>query len=188
MDHRTAVERLRGTRTRCEAAKALVDLGDPRALLDLVIAYEMGRETSALCLLDAMEALGGARAADALFDQAGPEDRRRIVHLMELFPDDKNLPRLLASLQDAEERVRVQARRALATQRQTPAWEKLMINLLKAVEPVDSLLAVECLAGRKSDLVRLALNESLRVESRPQVLVALQNALKISPDTEPTGS
>ena len=178
MDYKTTVEQLLRPGTRCQAAEALVKLGDRLALLDLMDAYETNYEGSALCLLDAMDALGGAAAADALFDQATPEKLRQIVHLMELFPDDTHLPRLRRALTSADGRVRTQARRSLSTQRQTPAWIALLTGLLNAAEPVDRLQAVESLSRRPEETVQAALREHLAFETDAEVRAALE--LKIN--------
>ena len=179
MDYKTTVEQLLRPGTRCQAAEALVKLGDRQALLDLMDAYETNYEGSALCLLDAMEALGGAAAVDVLFDQVVPGQLRRIVHLMELFPDDTHLPRLRLALGSVDDRVRTQARRSLSTQRQTPAWMALMIELLKAAEPADRLQAVESLSRRPEGTVQAALCEQLAVE--PDAEVRAMIARKLNP-------
>ncbi len=176
MDYKTTVEQLRRPGTRCQAAEALVKLGDRLALLDLMDAYETKYEGSALCLLDAMEALGGAAAADALFDQAAPPSGqlRRIVHLMELFPDDSHLPRLSLALGSTDGRVRAQARRSLSTQRQTPSWITFMTGLLNAAEPADRLQAAESLSRRPEDSVQAALRERLAGETDAKVRAVLE--------------
>jgi HEAT repeat protein len=174
MDYKTTLEQLHRPGTRCQAAAALVKQGNRLALLDLMDAYEMNYEGSALCLLDAMEALGGAAAADALFDQAAPEQLRRIVHLMELFPDDSHLPRLRLALANTDGRVRAQARRSLSTQRQTHAWISLLTELLNAADPADRLQAVESLSRRPEDTVRAALCERLAVETDAEVRSKLE--------------
>jgi len=182
MDYKATVEQLRRPGTRCQAAEALVKLGDRLALLDLMDAYETNYEGSALCLLDAMEALGGATAADALFDQATlpVEQLRRIVHLMELFPDDSHLARLRLALGSPEARVHAQARRSLSTQRQTPAWIDLMIDLLGAADPADRLQAVESLSRRPEDAVKAALRQRLAVETDAEVRALLERKLNLS--------
>jgi HEAT repeat protein len=176
MDYKTTVEQLHRPGTRCQAAEALVKLGERLALLDLMDAYETNYEGSALCLLDAMEALGGAAAADALFDQVTPPSGqlRRIVYLMELFPDDSHLPRLRLALGSADGRVRAQARRSLSTQRQTPAWIALLTGLLNAAEPADRLQAIESLSRRPEDTVQAALRERLAVETDAEVRTMLE--------------
>jgi hypothetical protein len=174
MDYKNTVEQLHRPGTRCKAAEALVKHGDRLALLDLMDAYETNYEGSALCLLDAMEALGGGAAADALFDQAAPEHLRRIVHLMELFPDDSHLPRLRLALSSADGRVCAQARRSLSTQRQTPAWIDLLTELLNAPEPADRLQAVESLSRRPENAVRAALRERLTIEQDVEVRSKLE--------------
>jgi hypothetical protein len=174
MDYQALVDQLKYPGTRCQAAEALVKLGHRLALLDLVDAYEISYEGDTLCLLDAMQALGGAAAADALFGQAAPEQVRRIVHLMEFFPDDAHLPRLAQALGSTDERVRKQARRSLSTQRQTPAWIALLTGLLDAHDPADRLQAVESLARRPEKSVQAALRKRLAVETNAQVGAALK--------------
>ena len=174
MDYKNTVEQLHRPGTRCQAAEALVKQGDRLALLDLMDAFETKIEGSALCLLDAMEALGGAAAADALFDLATPEQTRRLVHLMELFPDDSHLPRLRLALANPDGRVRAQARRSLSTQRQTPAWIELLTGLLNASEPADRMQAVESLSRRPEDAVQTALQERLAVETDIEVRSKLE--------------
>lgn len=181
MDYQTAVERLRSPRTRDQAARALAALGEPRALPDLMNAYELGLEMSALALLDAMQALGGADGADEWYDAAGEDQRRKSVHMMELFPADSHLPRLRLALGDADPRVRTQARRSLSTQRQTPDWESLLVELLAAPGAADRLQAAESLAARRGPSVREALRARLPLETDPTVRAALERALRDTP-------
>ena len=174
MDYKTTVEQLHRPSTRCQAAEALAKLGDHLALLDLMEAYETSYEGSALCLLDAMQALGGAAAADALFDRAAPEQARLIVHLMELFPDDAHLPRLRLALASPDERLRAQARRSLSTQRQSPAWIAMLIELLGAADPADRLQAIESLVRRPEEEIQSALRGRLALETNAEVLARLK--------------
>jgi HEAT repeat protein len=178
MDYETAIAGLLRSRTRCQAARALAHLGERRAVAYLMAAYELGLEKSALCLLDALEALGGAAAADELFDQAPPDQRRWVIHMMELFPDDHHLPRLVQALADPEARVHAQARRSLSAQRQTPAWVALMVELLAAEDVDNRLQAVESLMARPDASVRQALRERLAMETDPRVHARLVLALK----------
>jgi hypothetical protein len=174
MEYQTLIEQLRFPETRCQAAEALVKLGDRLALLDLIDAYEVNFEGSAVCLLDAMEALGGAAAIDALFDLASPGQLRRIVHLMELIPDDAHLPRLRLALDSPDERERKQARRSLSTQRQTPAWIALLTGLLAAADPADRLQAIDSLSRRPENAVQAALRQRLAVETDAKVQAMLE--------------
>lgn len=151
----SAIELLKSPETWCRGADMLAKQGDKRALLPLLGAYEARIEGSRACLLNAMEALNAVQGAADLFAQ--PETRRLAVHLMELFPDESHLDRLVSAVADADPGVRAQARRSLITQKQTPAWEAAMIGLLQTGDAQMQEAAAKSLARRKSDAAQQAL-------------------------------
>ncbi len=178
MTYDEAVALLDSPSTWCRGAAALVKLQDPRALLSLVRAYEQPIESSRLCLLDAMDELGAAERATPLFQQGDPQERRLAVHLMELIVGDHHLPALETAIGDSDPALRAQARRSLRTQRRTTAWEAAVSRVLESGDRDARMTAVECLADRHADVVRLALASRKDRERDPEVRAAIARALE----------
>jgi HEAT repeat protein len=156
IDYGEALRGLATSQTWCKAAKTLVDIGDRRALIPLLEAYETPIEGGKRCLLDAMEALGATAAAAELFN-GDLRQRSQALRLMELFASDRHIPLLLTAVSDPAEGVRSQARRALANQERTGPWEAAMIQLLDNNDPKTRAMAIEALRERKSAAARHAL-------------------------------
>jgi HEAT repeat protein len=173
-DYEEALELLKYPATWCEGADILVEIGDRRALIPLVRAYETPVEASKVCLLDAMDALDAPHAALVLCVSEDPEERRMAVHLMELFSDVVFLPALEHALHDSSSEVRRQARRSLRCQPQTTAWEALMVRLLESEDEEIRVEAIHSLARRRTETVRRALAD--RLEREP--LATLRDALR----------
>jgi HEAT repeat protein len=163
-DYDSLLKQLKSSTTWCEAAQALAEMGDWRALAALVQAYEQPIEASRLCLLDAMEALDPKIGALKLYQRNQGDDRRLAFHLMELFGGDELLPYLEQGLSETDASLRCQARRALAFQRQTPIWEETMIRLLASPDPKNRAQAIDSLSRRKSLPARQALEARLTEE------------------------
>src|SRR5919204_6858708 len=123
-----ALQGLRSPRTWCQAADRLVALGDRRALLALLDAYETPIEGGKRCLLEAMDRLGATEAAAELFT-GDARQRAQAVRLMELFASDRHLPVLMRAISDPSEAVRIQAREALVNQERTERWRAAMVKL-----------------------------------------------------------
>lgn len=181
VDYNQAIENLRYPATWCQGAELLAKIGDRRALMPLMQAYEARAEASKLCLLDAMEALDPKLGAYELYDSGGAEERRIALHLMELFPSEEYLPRLERAVfdtnSDTNSNLRDWARRALATQLQTPGWEALMIRLLDAEDEETRKQAIESLSRRRTDTARQALRDRLAREPNEMLRNKLQEAL-----------
>ena len=106
MSYEAAIERLRSHETWCEGAEALGKLGNRRAVVPIVLAYETPIEgASKQCLLRALELLAPEAVIAELFNhgvaQGDAEGRRAAVHLMELFAADAHLERLERAAADS---------------------------------------------------------------------------------------
>jgi HEAT repeat protein len=177
MDRKTALEKLNHPAEWCAGARALAQLGDREALLPLIRAYETPVEVGKVCLLDAMDDLGAATGAHALYQSDSAEQRRLAVHLMELFPADAHLPLLERAVVDESAAVRRQARRALRCQLQTPDWEATLARLLDADDVDARAQSIESLSRRRSDLARRALRDRFGTETDPALKDKLAQAL-----------
>lgn len=140
-----ALQALRSPHTWCSAAKRLVAIGDRRALMPLLEAYESPIEGGKRCLLEAMDHLGATEAAATLFE-GDARQRSLALRLMELFGSDRDLPVLIRALTDPADGVRAQARQALAHQKRTNAWKTAISRLVDADDPKTRTFALE-LAG-----------------------------------------
>ena len=117
--------------TWCDGARRLVELGDKRALIPLVRAFESRHEASKQCLIDAMGALGGDVEARRLIVSEDAVVRIAAIRLMVVFASDAQLDALNAVvLHDDDAMVRERAKHALAAQRQTKRWEELIASYL----------------------------------------------------------
>ncbi len=181
MQYDKALSLLGSPDTWCRGADDLARSGDAAMIVPLLRAYETRVEGGKLCLLDAMDVLGAKAASHPLYDGPGADDRRMALHLMGLFADDAHLPLLEASAGAADEAVRRQAIRSIATQVQTEAWEAAMIRLLSA-EPLDARTqAVTSLGKRRTDTARAALPARLEVEPDPGLRQRIAASLAPSP-------
>lgn len=166
-----AIAKLSSPSTWCDGAKALVKRGDPAGLTPLVKAYRAPHETSKLCLLDAMEALGAAEHAAAIY--AG--DAKTGLDLMRLFPADAHLPVLVAAVELEDAQTRFIAIRALTSQLQTPAWIAGCIPLLSSPR-LDVRKAVVEVLGRRDEPEVLA---ALKAQSKVEADAALKSQLEL---------
>lgn len=178
MDYETAVERLKNPQTWCQGAAFLAELGEAQALLPLLQAYESGYEGSRLCLLDAMTALEPVANAQSLFDSENPEDRRLMVHLMELFPDESHLARLEQAAQSDSPALCYQAGRSLVCQKQTAAWEETMDRLLGHEDARLRIWIIEGLGLCRREFARAALRRQLAQEEDGDLRAAIQAILE----------
>jgi HEAT repeat protein len=163
----------------CEGARALARLGDRKALLPLAQAYERLEGLPKRCLIEAMQDLDGASASEELFRADDASVRRAAVLLMRLVPDERHLAPLQEALADGDAHVRWHARRAIAAQPRTEAWEEVLVGLLETGEPATRARAAECLADRRSERVRVALERRAVEEDDETVRAALARALQV---------
>jgi hypothetical protein len=177
MDYETAVDLLQAPETWCQGATFLAQSGERRALVPLLRAYEKGYEGARGCLLDALEALEPLAGAHELFSSSSQDEQRMAVHLMELFPDESHLPRLEQAVTSDYSPLRLQAARTLVTQKQTPAWERLMIRLLDAPDDRLRQWIIEGLGYCRRDSARQALRTHLQTESNPKLKTKIEKAL-----------
>ena len=166
--------------TWCKGAAKLVRLRDRDGLIPLLEAYDSFPEGSRVCLLDAMEALGGITAAHEMARGPGEQTMYIGLRLMGLLFDDSHVAVLepIAARPDVSDRIRAQALHALATQRQTPEWVAAMIRLLGAASPATRAQAVRSLAPRSTEDVREALQARAAVETDPAVKKLLQDLVE----------
>lgn len=177
-----AIEDLRYPQTWCKGAQLLAELGDRRALIPLMRAFERPAEVSKVCLLDAMDALGAVVGAHELCNSASAQERRLGVHLMELFPAEDHMLLLEHAVDDRVPAVRRQALRALACQVQTPAWEAAMVRLLGAEGEETRAQAIQSLSRRRTDTARQALRLALEREPSATLRARLHEVLGVTGD------
>jgi hypothetical protein len=167
----TAVGQLASFDTWCAGADVLADSGRPDAVLALVGAYDRPAETSKVCLLDALTALGKAGAIEGLWALGTPEARTASVRAMGLVADERWLPTLaLAAADPALESV---ALRSLMTQVRTPPWEATLVGLLGSSSATVRLSCINELARRKAPTAYQALVDHQAHETDPTVLARL---------------
>lgn len=175
MDYDAATALLVSPTTWCDGASELAKLQDPRALIALAKAYRSPHEASKLCLLDALEALhAGDHAADVY-----ATDKISGLDLMRLFPDDAHLALLVSATDDPDAQTRFVALRAIASQKQTPAWIAAMIPLLAAERRDVRAKAIDALGRRDEPEVIAALRARRDVE--PDEALKAQIAMIIGP-------
>ncbi len=165
LDLQTARAQLASPATWCDAAAALASSRDPQALAALVDAYDLPVESSKLCLLEAMEALGRDGALEALHT----DDPSRALRAASLVADARWLP--LIEKDVVQPATRALAAEALRLQRRDTAWEEACLRLLVHADPAVRLVAAELLAGRKSTAA--AVEGRRAVETDPAVKAAL---------------
>ncbi len=159
----------------CDGAARLTALGDPRGIDALLHAYRSRSEADKLCLLDAMDALGGeAYAAQLAADPARAADA---LALMALLPSDAHLPALVAGCASADAGVRGLALRSLSTQKWTPAWEAAQASLLSSPYADVRGAAIDALARRNTDTARAELAAALPAEADPALRARIDAAL-----------
>lgn len=166
-----AVAQLAFFDTWCAGADVLAESGRPDAVQALVVAYDRPAETSKVCLLDALAALGRAGAIDGLWATGTTESRAAAVRAMGLVTDERWLPTL--ALAAADPTLESAAVRALMTQVRTPAWEATVIGLLGSPAAAVRLACVNELARRKAPTAYQALVAHQARETDPVVLARL---------------
>ncbi len=178
MDFERAVTLLESPDTWDRGAKALARIGNQRALLHLVKAYEMPEEADRLCLLEAMERLDPVDGSHRLYASTDPEVRLRGLHLMELFPDKAHLPLLAEAIKSSNPAIRRQAASSALCQPPCAQWERLLLSMLADDDEHLRLLAIEGLQYMDTPSVHRALLERLDCESDDIVKQRLKESLR----------
>ncbi len=169
----------------CDAAAALVRLGDRRAIRPLhrlVVRTEEGLPDRG-CVRDALEKLGARDEVVKLVASADAADRRTGIELMRACPADAHAALLgRLALHDPEPDLRRLAARTLRTQKVTAAWDVAMIALLDANDSDIRELAAAALQHRYGVTVLAALRNRLRTEPQAAVRGALATAIHCHED------
>jgi hypothetical protein len=169
----------------CDAAAALVELKDARAIGPLfeVVALTTEGLPDRACVRDALDRLGVRREAARLVGSAQVAERRTAVRMMKAFPGDEQVAVLArVALGDADADLRGDAARAVRTQPITAAWDTAMVSLLDAGDAEIRTLAASTLERRFGAPVLAALRKRLAAETEPAVRAALEAAIKIHVD------
>jgi HEAT repeats len=177
-----AAKLLGSPKTWCTGAKRLVALKDKRAFVPLMRAYESRHEAEKVCLIEAMEALGGEAEARALIASSAADDRRIAMRLMLLTSSDLHLPHLRdAALKDPEPELRTRALDTLRQQRRTPAWVEIVAELLGQPGPELRGWAIDRLAETGGAATRGKLAAQLPKETVPELRARIEAALRPKP-------
>jgi hypothetical protein len=161
-----AVKLLSSPTTWCDGAARLVKLGDVEAILPLAAALHAGHEASTLCIVDAMEALGGAGVAATFAASTEPERRRAALDLVLYLGGDAQLPVIESLAADALPSIRTHSVKVVHQMKRTPAWRQTMFKLLAADDVA----------------VRGAVVDSLALDVRGEITGALRDRLAVEPD------
>jgi HEAT repeat protein len=179
MDYASAVTLLKDPKTWKQAARMLAATGNPQALFPLTTAYEMRVEGNRQSLLAAMQAFNPVEEIPRLFEMAASdEERRKLVHLMELFPSRHYHPHLAQAAKSEDAGLRYQAGRSLYCQPRTEEWEQLMCDLLHSPDNRLRGWVIDGLGVCQSESARLALREHLNRETDPDLLKKVKTALE----------
>jgi HEAT repeat protein len=170
-----AIKLLQSPSTWCQGAAALARLGDRRAILPILHAYETPLEGgNKLCLAEALRALAGDESVRALAESGHAAERRAAARLMRLFAHERHIDRLERSLADSDVEVRREARRAMAAQPQSPVWERAVTRMLSAPEEETRAVAIESL-GRRGSATAM---EALRAHREREPSEALRSRVE----------
>lgn len=169
-----AIQMLQSPSSWARAAATLAQLGDRRAILPLLQAYELPAEgVNKLCLAEALRALASEDAVRLLAVSRHAAERRAAVRLMRLFAHESHLDRLERAVADRSLAVRSEARRAIAAQPQSPTWELAITRMLSASDEETRAQAIDCLGARRSATAI----ESLRAHGAREPSQALRTKL-----------
>lgn len=173
-----AVELLKNPATWQKGARALAKLGDPRAILPLLTAYELPIEGGdKLSLADALRALTGESALGTLAKARSADERRAAARIRRLFAQEAHIDPLEHALSDESPLVRAEARLALASQPQTPRWERAMGKMLAAPETESRQMAIAALAKRRTPSARAILRDHAQTEQDPHLRALVDRKL-----------
>jgi HEAT repeat protein len=173
-----AIQMLQSPSSWVKAAATLVQLGDRRAILPLLSAYELPAEgVNKLCLAEALRALASDDAIRLLAVSRKAAERRAAVRLMRLFAHESHLDHLERAIADLNVEVRNEARRAIAAQPQSESWELAVTRMLNATDVETRAQAIECLGTRGSATAMESLRAHGARETSPALRMRLGRAL-----------
>lgn len=172
-----AVKLLSSPSTWCDGAARLAKLGDPAAIVPLTAAVRSGHEASTLCLVDAMEALGGASHAASFASSVEPEQRGVALELVLLLGDDTQLGVVEALAADPLPSVRQKALKTVHQLKRTPAWRQTMFRLLASDDATVRMAVVDSLALDVRGDITTELRDRLVVEPDPAIKAKIEAAL-----------
>lgn len=173
-----AIQMLQSPSTWERGAAILVQLGDRRAILPLLAAYELPAEgVNKLCLAEALRALASDDAVRVLAMSKNAAERRAAVRLMRLFAHESHLEHLERAIADLNIEVRSEARRAIAAQPQSSRWELAVTRMLNAPDEETRAQAIDSLGARRSATATEALRAHGVREPSLGLRVRLERAL-----------
>jgi len=172
-----AVKLLSSPSTWCDGAARLAKLGDPDAIVPLAAAHNSGQEASTLCLVEAMEALGGAEHAGAFATSVEPEKRAAALDLVLLLGNDAHLTVIEEMVQDPLPSLRQRALKVAHQLKRTPAWRQTMFRLLASDDATVRAAIVDSLALDVRGDITTALRDRLAVETDPIIKAKIEAAL-----------
>ena len=185
MSYDEAIALLQVPQRWCDAAAALVRLGDRRAIRPLhrlAVRTEEGLPDRG-CVRDALEKLGARDEVETLVASTNVADRRTGIELMRACPADAHAALLgRIALHDPDPDLRRLAARTLRTQRVTAAWDVAMIALLDAGDSDTRALAATALQHRYGVTVLAALRNRRRTEPQAAVRGTLDAAIHCHED------
>lgn len=176
-EYQAAVRQLEVPGTWCKGAATLTRARRSNAVAPLLQAYGSRAEGDKLCLLEALDALNSVALVRQWGISKDAGQRRMAAHLMELSLGKAHLPTLLALCADRDQRVRRQALRAIAGQKQTVEWESAMIALLSSAHVDARERAVRSLARRRTETARKALRDRFSIETDAYLKREIEQAL-----------
>ena len=172
-----AVKLLSSPDTWCDGAARLARLGNPEAILPLVAAMRSGHEASTLCLVEAVEALGGAAHAASFAAAAEPERRHAALDVLLSLGTDAHLPIIEQLAADPLPSIRQHTLKVAHQLKRTPAWRQTMFRLLAAPDAAVRAATVDSLALDVRGDITTALRERLPLEPDPAVKAKIEAAL-----------
>jgi hypothetical protein len=161
-----AVKLLSSPSTWCDGAARLAKLGEVDAILPLTAAMHAGHEASTLCLVEAVEALGGARVAATFAASTEPDRRHAALDVLLYLGGDGELAVIESLAADPLPSVRQHTVKVVHQLKRTPAWRQTMFRLLAADDVA----------------VRGAVVDSLALDVRGEITTALRDRLAVEPD------
>ncbi len=174
-----AVKLLASPKTWCDGARRLTQLKDPRAILPLLRAYDQPVEAEALCLAEAMEALGAEAAAHKLVASKLTDERAAGLRLMIVFGSDDHLPYLRdVALKDPDPAIRERALEALQRQPQTATWEGTIAAFLTQPDEPLRGWAIDRLIQHNSESTWARVRAHAAREQSPVLRAKIEAALK----------
>lgn len=172
-----AVKLLSSPTTWCDGAARLAALGDASAIVPLTAAMRAGHEASTLCLVEAIESLGGASAASKLAQSTDPDHRRASLDVLLYLGTDDHLPVIESLAADPLPSIRQQSLKVVHQLKRTPAWRQTMFRLLASDDVATRAAIVDSLALDVRGDITTALRDRLAIETDPAVKAKIEAAL-----------